>query len=524
GGSDRDRVPDNVEFDLVEEIVRAEVRQPTTLVDLGAPEAQPLMIQGWTIASREVPGGSARWTVGDKAELEFFVGHLKDLEVTFRCAPVGGKNAVTRDLHLEINEEPWDSVRLEPSLTVYRLILPAGLLRLGENRLRILHPAPQPTLKRHAKDVRVLWDFIHFENGENSSQEKVSTTPEEGGTLTIPMGLRVDYFLDLPAESSLTVSDLNSSRWPSDGHLRVIWEPADGSEPLVIDDFFDWRERSAELTSNPSSGRLSLHAVSKRADRLEPGAWMRLISPRVSRGGTSPSVPAVEDVKPVYQTSGSQDRPNIVVYLVDTLRADHLGCYGYSRDTSPNIDDFANEAHLFERAQAQSPWTRASVASILTGLWPTAHGAEDDPHALSDKVVTLAELLQKAGYQTAAVVANGNTTEATGFAQGFETFLYGNGSNRHAQSGAINASALEWLKQRDLTAPFFLYLHTVDPHSPYKPTEPFRSVLAPDVSDIAIGDLESLKNLNSQADLPAAAVVDQLAKLYDAEIAANDAT
>jgi len=516
--------PTNGAIDLVDEIGHAEVRQPTVEVHLGRPAAQRLMVQGWTLNSRKVPRGRARWTVGDRAELEFFVGRLADLEVTFRCAPVGGRNAVTRDLQLEINGEPWESVRLEPNLTVFRLDLPAELLRPGENRLQILHPAPQPTHMRLEKDVRVLWDFIRFENGDKPSQETVSTSDQEGGTLTIPMGMRVEYFLDLPAGSALTVGKLTGSSSPSGGHLRVTWEPDDGSAPQIIDDSFDWNKHPARLTSEPSSGRLSLHAVSSPASPVEPGSWIRLFAPRVLTGGPDPTVPRAAEVKPDRLTSDSGEKHNIIVYLVDTLRADRLGCYGYSRDTSPNIDKFANEAVLFERAQAQSPWTRASVASILTGLWPTVHGAEDDPHALSNKVVTLAELLRQAGYQTAAVVANGNTTEATGFAQGFETFLYLNGSSHHARSGAINASAFDWLQRRDTTAPFFLYLHTVDPHSPYEPPEPFRSGLAPEVSDIAVGGLESLKTLTSQSELPAAAVVQQVEWLYDAEIAANDAT
>ena len=75
-------------------------------------------------------------------------------------------------------------------------------------------------------------------------------------------------------------------------------------------------------------------------------------------------------------------RPNILVYLVDTLRPDRLGCYGYERPTSPNVDAFAEEATLFENAVGQSSWTRASMASIFTGVWPPTHGTTGWKHQL----------------------------------------------------------------------------------------------------------------------------------------------
>ena len=102
-------------------------------------------------------------------------------------------------------------------------------------------------------------------------------------------------------------------------------------------------------------------------------------------------------------------RPNIIVYLIDTLRADHLSCYGYAKST-PRIDALAADGTLFERALAQSSWTKPATASILTGLHPRAHTANQREDGLPAAVRTLPEDLQELGYQTAALVVNANVS------------------------------------------------------------------------------------------------------------------
>ena len=113
---------------------------------------------------------------------------------------------------------------------------------------------------------------------------------------------------------------------------------------------------------------------------------------------------------------------SLIVYLVDTLRADHLGSYGYERDTSPAIDAFAAEGVLFEHCLAQSTWTKPATASVLTGLYPGQHGANKETLPLRDEVLTLAEMLSAAGLRTVAFYANSWLTERHGLHQGFDTF------------------------------------------------------------------------------------------------------
>jgi arylsulfatase A-like enzyme len=200
-----------------------------------------------------------------------------------------------------------------------------------------------------------------------------------------------------------------------------------------------------------------------------------------------------------------------LIYLIDTLRSDRLGSYGNQRDLSPNIDEFALQAILFEHVVSQSSWTKASVASIFTGMWPPTHGAIGWKHMLPEELPTLAEVLEQAGYQTAAFSGNPNVVTEYGMAQGFQDFY----RRLKRTSEQFNQMTFEWLDQRDLERPFLLYVHTMDPHAPYQPPEPFRGRLAP--------DSDQMPQWQPSWKWPVEALP-YLSNLYDAEIAFNDAS
>src|SRR4029078_10122977 len=119
-------------------------------------------------------------------------------------------------------------------------------------------------------------------------------------------------------------------------------------------------------------------------------------------------IPRTAAVPASFQRAGASPKPrNVILYLVDTLRADHLGCYGYPRPVSPHVDAFARQAVTFRHTVAQSSWTRPTTTTILTGLLPRTHGVNGRRDKLSEQALTLAEMLQARGYQTAGFVTNG---------------------------------------------------------------------------------------------------------------------
>jgi arylsulfatase A-like enzyme len=158
----------------------------------------------------------------------------------------------------------------------------------------------------------------------------------------------------------------------------------------------------------------------------------------------------------------------IIIVDVDTLRADHLGCYGYDRNTSPAIDAFARESALFQWAFSQAPNTPPSQTSILTGLYPSTHGMIYDDDRVPEEVVTLAEALAAQGYETAGFHDGGYMRDVFQIGQGFELY----DDNRGQGLEAIGPKAISWLREHaDET--FLLFIHTYDTHTPYAPKPPF---------------------------------------------------
>lgn len=162
-------------------------------------------------------------------------------------------------------------------------------------------------------------------------------------------------------------------------------------------------------------------------------------------------------------------RPNILVILVDTLRADHLAAYGYDRDTAPEVDRLLVSAGaVAEDAYSQAPWTLPSVVSFMTSRYPgeLLHG---DPatFGIPRGVPSLAEVLSELGYRTAGFFANPTLHASNGFDRGFDTFYTPSSMTAiQAHADEINRRAVPWLSaHRD--QPFFLYVHYIDPHDPY---------------------------------------------------------
>ncbi len=160
---------------------------------------------------------------------------------------------------------------------------------------------------------------------------------------------------------------------------------------------------------------------------------------------------------------------NVLLIVVDTLRADHLGCYGAKRETSPAIDALAAGSIRYERAYTVAPWTMPSVATILTGLYPAQHRVTRPRRRLPEQTATLATVFAEAGYRTAAVVSNRMIGAMRGFDHGFDRFdedeARGHGYLSTPGVTKKAAALLDTLAAGD--RPFFLFVHYFDPHYNY---------------------------------------------------------
>lgn len=188
---------------------------------------------------------------------------------------------------------------------------------------------------------------------------------------------------------------------------------------------------------------------------------------------------------PILITKGPKTPPNVLLYMIDTLRADHTSLYGYARDTTPYLNKLGAQALVFEDCTVQATWTKPSVASLMTSLYSYTHGMIHDDDTIPRGSVTLAEQLRAAGYVTASVLANPLAGRISGLQRGFDYVSEWQAVARHlsekedraTDSAAVNKVAFRWLEQhRD--EPFFLYAHATDPHAPYRPPAGFEEKFA----------------------------------------------
>lgn len=230
---------------------------------------------------------------------------------------------------------------------------------------------------------------------------------------------------------------------------------------------------------------------------------------------------------------------NVLIFISDALRADHLSCYGYERDTTPNIDEFAAEHTKYENAFTPSTWTRSVAPSILTGTYPSVHGVNTLNDFFTGNLPRWPEVLRKNGYRTVGISGIGNVSSEIGFDRGFDRFvdLYKDESlTSHRTESTASDELLEHeagrvvfptaeqvidrfeteILEQNGERPFFTFLWTIDPHDPYQPPDGFEEYVDGEYDGPIDGTRESLRRASSKDDFQ------RLINLYDSEIRYTD--
>ena len=270
---------------------------------------------------------------------------------------------------------------------------------------------------------------MEMSRGEKESDTRMVVAAPAGGGL--------NFEIDIPAEPVLRLG-LGYQPLVEDGgeiSFRVAISGADGSQEVVLEETVailkqsGWQDREIDL-ERFAGQRVTLElATSSSVDSL----WAGWSAPEVAT------------------RSRQASRPNVLLISLDTLRADSLGCYGYERPTSPNIDGLAGRSTLFRYAVSQAPWTRPSHMALFTGVFPTSKSRRNPP--------LLSESLWRSGYRTGAFTGGGQVHPTLGFGPGFERY-----------------EVIDWLRrpevveswwQADDGRPRFAFLHTFEIHDPY---------------------------------------------------------
>jgi arylsulfatase A-like enzyme len=236
-------------------------------------------------------------------------------------------------------------------------------------------------------------------------------------------------------------------------------------------------------------------------------------------------------------TGCSHARPNILLIVADTARADRFSCDGYARPTTPRIDALAREGAVYLEARTPAPWTVPAHASLFTGLEPRDHGADSGHLKLDDDLPVLAGRLRDAGYRTQAYVANPWVGKEYGFDRGFDTFdevwRGVHGTEGEMGAGRIVDTIGRWLDWRAGNAdarakPFFVFVNFFEPHLPYNPPEEERArFLFPGADPARVERLRRFKNPDEVKAILGLLQLDDadravLSSLYDGEIAYVD--
>ena len=530
-GADRPGAPpptDDPLRDLVASFAAAEIELEVARIDLGSAAARPHLLSGWGRDERDDVRTFA-WGLGESSALELRIGHPRPLELELHGRAFDFEGAPEQTVTVLLNGERLGTVTMATEFSRQRLAIPVAAQQRGRNVLELVyahHHRPVDVLDDSEDDrpLAVLWYSVGLVGLRDAGWPSV-----EGGRVMLPAGSGVLYHQPLAAGDTLVFDrlELKGARL----ELEALW--TDGTVQTEIietspgDAGLRWAlEAAPRDMATGAIARLSLRSVTVEGDWRDWAPWsagpsLALDWPRLE-GGTLPA-PTV-----AVPRQGPVPRPDVIVYLIDTLRADHLGVYGYPRPTSPEIDTFARDATLFLDAQAQTSWTRTAVVSLFTGLLPQVHGVNGRDDALASEVDTLAELLSAAGYETLGFYTNGNVDAAFGLDQGFDHYQYLRESRErpsfHQLSDKVNDWAFKWLDElppREEREPFLLYLHTTDPHAPYTPPEDLRRQFAAGI-DPERGRIDEVHDISAGRRGAPPGTAEAWRDLYDGEIAFVD--
>lgn len=331
--------------------------------------------------------------------------------------------------------------------------------------------------------------------GDETVRAFATTLPSELG-----------FAVNVPAEPSmqvtLAVGTLDNENW-SPVQFRILADT--GSEPeIVFSETIKRPERNRWLARDVDLSRWA-------GQKLSVTFQTRVRSADAAGAMTDTLVPLWGS--PILSGAGCcEKRSSVVLISIDCLRADHVGAYGYHRDTTPHIDAFAKDAVLFETAVSTAPMTLPSHLSIFTGLFPSRHDGSKWAK-LAPSIPYAPQMLSEAGYQTDAVVTGAYLSQTYGFERGFDLYRL----DHRAPAEKTVEQAIELL-QRSAGRDQFLFVHFIDAHWPYEPPEEFVERFGPRPADLA-GLLRKVVDNNPPSN---AEETERVAALYDAEIASAD--
>ena len=407
-------------------------------------------------------------------EIRMRVSEGTRLGITINNAEELDKERVLKRLKNRIDEAPL-SVPLVPGdeLQTYTLTNVARSFRIARMRNILLQPTDVEGAQFEVESIRLIprkerlasipsgpgWHGL----GEVYRETIVSRSPE-----------RILLEVDLPSRPWLDLAVGTLEDGPVTFNVALSAAPR---ETVVLRRTVTtpWRWESTRIDLGDFAGQqvtLSLSLEANNSGML--GFWgspvVRNSGAIARRSDNSPARTALDD-------AGTATPQGVILFLADALRRDHLDAYGYERPTAPVLAGLASEGVLFADNISQATWTKVSVPSILSSLYPSTHGIVRGPDRLPSSVTTLAEAYREAGYATFHTASVRNAGKRGNLHQGVEVLHerasvsdLGHSSSKTARTYVDRF--LEWLEDHD-DVPFFAFIHVFDPHTPFEPYPPY---------------------------------------------------
>jgi choline-sulfatase len=464
----------------------ADVDQDGLFVDFGTAARMKYTIGQWKTGfgkdgvDKDGTGNDVTWTrVGStgRVYLPLVPGAARTLR--FRLKPLG-----TQNLQLFIAGKPLPVVRLAGAhgFANYDVEIPAELIANGETQVLLRFGG---TSKVDGEDVAAAIDYIRVlpggaapvaaaDPGATPAANAAPAAPAATDDASLPYfatlvqdvtvgsakrralvqraPMVLSYYVDVPEHASLSLRVGQAAGSGATAKVRI--QPEGGDAQLLLDQPLkgDWHEQVISLES-------FAHQI-VRLDLIAEGS-----------GNVAWSSPAI--VVPEVAVAKAEPAKSVILLLIDTMRADKLRAYNpNTRVETPALEQFAKEGAMFVNAQAPENWTKPSVASILTGLYPATHGTKQSEARLPDGVLMVSEVFKQAGLKTASFLANGYVSDKFGFNQGWDFYTNYIRENKSTTAETVFKEAGDWItKHKDER--FFVYIQTIDPHVPYDPPSEF---------------------------------------------------
>jgi arylsulfatase A-like enzyme len=508
-------------LDLWEHAHLAEIDHHGLYIELGQPTRQKYTYGEWRSGwGKDGKEGADTFTFAnaDSSRLYFHLPRKEAVTLRLRMKPAG-TGVVTPYL----NGEPLSAVRFSGNeLKDYDVAVPAERTEIGENRLLLRFGGTTvvagETRAAAVASVRVAPGSLEEKGAAYSAphyadlRTEIAVGSVQRRALAVRAPTTLTFYLDVPAGGRFGFGVGVAGDKPKAAKATVS-VTVDGAETKSV-----W---SGALGATWHDEVISLEPFAGRIAKIELKAEGEVGVGRVAWSTPALLLPTKTLEKPAKKAK------NVVVLLIDTMRARSLRPFNPdTRVKTPVLDQFAQEGVVFEAAQSPENWTKPSVASILTGLFPTTHGAKTDGAKLPKSATMLSETLKEAGFSTATFIANGYVSDKFGFNQGWDHYTNYIREKKSTEAENVFKEAADWIEKHKEER-FFTYIQTIDPHVPYDPPDEFLSKYKKAEYTGQVSPRNTAEQLAQAKHSPpkinfTAADKQQLKDLYDGEVSYHD--